>query len=94
MFYRYIFVLSVAGLLQGCALKLVDSNQDMSRPCLECDPGLGYRVELTKPAVCNDYPVEYRRSLPEDDHKIRRGLRFRLFSKKPSSCQDNFVVEN
>jgi hypothetical protein len=73
--------------LTGCALKVADTRDDGSYACINCDPGLGYRVGLTQPSVCNDYPVEYRRELP-DDVVVLRGTRFRLFTKKPSLCDE------
>lgn len=41
--------------------------------CADCasQPQAYYAVAVTRPALCNDYPVEYRVQVPDTDARIR-----------------------
>ncbi len=44
----------------------------VAQPCAECNAKPPYyAVAVTRPALCNDYPVEYRVQVPESDARIR-----------------------
>ena len=44
----------------------------VAQPCADCNAKPPYyAVAVTRPALCNDYPVEYRVQVPESDARVR-----------------------
>ena len=68
-------VLGLVSVLTGCAqLQKLQLNADAdSAPCPECNTGKQayYATAVTRPGLCNDYPVEYRVQIPETDARVR-----------------------
>ena len=50
------------------------------------------RLAVTKPALCNDYPVEYRKSGSPSEITMAT-VDFWFFSSKPKTCVDQPTVE-
>lgn len=64
--------------LVGCAqIPLLGSPEKKAEtekpsPCVDCNAKAPYyATAVTRPALCNDYPVEYRVQVPESDARIR-----------------------
>ncbi len=72
--------LLAAGLLSGCAATQTVTVKPLAADpapapaatvCTTCSasPVVGYAI--TRPALCNDYPVTYRVQMPEVDDRVR-----------------------
>jgi hypothetical protein len=48
--------------------------------CVGCKVAPYYAVAVTRPAVCNDYPVSYRVQIPDVDDRVRPVERPQLIS--------------
>ncbi len=71
--------LLAACLLSGCAVTesvvgkpVVVAPAPAATVCTTCSatPVMGYAI--TRPALCNDYPVTYRVQMPEVDDRVRQ----------------------
>jgi len=66
--------IAFSSILVGCAgvpLKSADQG-DKQADCPDCGAKPPYyATAVTRPALCNDYPVEYRVQVPETDPRIR-----------------------
>ena len=72
--YKLLILMGLVGVTTGCAQlpPLMGSAKPASQPCVDCGPKAPYyAVAVTRPALCNDYPVEYRVQVPETDARIR-----------------------
>lgn len=49
-------------------------------PCATCGPKPFTAIAVTRPPLCNDYPVTYRVQVPEVDERIRMIDRTELVS--------------
>ena len=50
-------------------------------PCLNCGAQPYYAYAVSRPPMCNDYPVTYRVQIPETDERIRAVDRSELYSR-------------
>jgi curli biogenesis system outer membrane secretion channel CsgG len=58
---------------------------DKSSPCATCKPEVsGWSIAVTRPAVCNDYPVSYRVQA-DSDMRVRSVERLQLVSEGGTS---------
>lgn len=60
--------------LVGCAGLPMQPNDKAEKQadCVDCGAKPPYyATAVTRPALCNDYPVEYRVQVPESDPRIR-----------------------
>lgn len=70
--------MTFTAMLVGCAqVPLIGSSDKKAdaganAPCLNCNVKAPYyATAVTRPALCNDYPVEYRVQVPDSDARIR-----------------------
>jgi hypothetical protein len=88
---RQIFtVFGIAVLLSGCTIstRLRVYDDPPARSTTSAIP----RLAVTKPALCNDYPVEYRKSGSPSEITMAT-VDFWFFSSKPKTCVDQPTVE-
>jgi len=52
----------------------------VASPCATCGPKPFTAIAVTRPPLCNDYPVTYRVQVPEVDERIRMIDRSELVS--------------
>ena len=74
MRYKLLILMGLVGVTSGCAQlpDLKSAEKPAAPPCADCGPKAPYyAVAVTRPALCNDYPVEYRVQVPETDARIR-----------------------
>lgn len=66
--------------LSACANGVsLQQKSENNAGCLDCNSKAPhYAVAVTKPAICNDYPVEYRVQIPETDPRTRSVNRVHL----------------
>jgi len=72
--YKLLILIGLVGVTSGCAQlpDLKSAEKPAAPPCADCGPKAPYyAVAVTRPALCNDYPVEYRVQVPETDARIR-----------------------
>jgi hypothetical protein len=72
--YKPLILMGLLGVTAGCAQlpALKSEAKPAAQPCVDCGPKAPYyAVAVTRPALCNDYPVEYRVQVPETDARIR-----------------------
>jgi len=72
--YKLLILMGLVGVTAGCAQlpELKSAEKPPAQPCADCGPKAPYyAVAVTRPALCNDYPVEYRVQVPETDSRIR-----------------------
>jgi curli biogenesis system outer membrane secretion channel CsgG len=62
------------------------SATDKSAPCATCKSEVsGWSIAVTRPAVCNDYPVSYRVQGAEADVRVRSVERLQIVSEGGTS---------
>jgi len=72
--YKTLILMGLVSVTSGCAQlpALKSAEKPAAQPCADCGPKAPYyAVAVTRPALCNDYPVEYRVQVPETDARIR-----------------------
>jgi len=72
--YKLLILMGLVGVTSGCAQlpELKSAEKPPAQPCADSGPKAPYyAVAVTRPALCNDYPVEYRVQVPETDARIR-----------------------
>jgi len=76
--------------LSGCSLTGACGNSTATAtatataanvPCLNCSAQPYYAYAVTRPPMCNDYPVTYRVQIPETDVRMRAVDRSELLSR-------------
>jgi hypothetical protein len=74
-----VLTLLAAASLGGC------TNVPPSAPCATCKPEVsGWSIAVTRPAVCNDYPVSYRVQA-DSDMRARSVERLQVVSEGGTS---------
>ena len=73
--------LSGCGSLPSFAPSVVVAPVAATVPCLNCGAQPYYAYAVTRPPMCNDYPVTYRVQIPETDERIRAVDRSELYSR-------------
>lgn len=74
MKHKILILLGIISLVSGCAQAPLNEKAATPSPtCADCaGKAPYYAVAVTRPALCNDYPVEYRVQVPESDARIRQ----------------------
>lgn len=76
--------LSVCSLAGGCGTTTATTTAAAAAadvPCLNCGAQPYYAYAVSRPPMCNDYPVTYRVQIPETDERIRAVDRSELYSR-------------
>jgi hypothetical protein len=73
--------LSGCGSLPSFAPAVVAAPVPATVPCLNCGAQPYYAYAVSRPPMCNDYPVTYRVQIPETDERIRAVDRSELYSR-------------
>ena len=72
---KLLIFMGIVSLVSGCAQAPVNEKAEAppAPTCADCAVKAPYyAVAVTRPALCNDYPVEYRVQVPESDTRIRQ----------------------
>jgi len=86
----FLAILVVAVFLSGCTVstRMPFFDDPPARSTTSAAP----RLAVTKPALCNDYPVEYRKS-GDPSEITMANIDFWFFSSKPKPCLNQPTVE-
>lgn len=74
MKHKTLILMGIIAMASGCAqLPPAEKAAAPAPACVDCGAKAPYHaVAVTRPALCNDYPVEYRVQVPETDARIRQ----------------------
>ncbi len=78
-------LLASSAVLSACGSAPVVAVVESAAPCLNCGSQPYYAYAVTRPPMCNDYPVTYRVQIPEVDERVRAVDRSALYSREGAS---------
>ena len=86
----FLLLLMLAFIASGCTIssRLRVSDESLAESTTSAIPRLG----VTKPALCNDYPVEYRKSGSASEITMGH-VDFWFLASKPNLCANQPAIE-